>query len=498
MEYESHHLAAVDLGSNSFHLIIAREEEGRPMVVDRIRDRVGLAEGLGPDGSLEESIQERALACLQRFAQRLEGIPAARVRAVGTATFRKAHPSTRFHARAQDALQRKIEVLGGREEARLIYLGVAHSLPGSGSQRLVIDIGGASTECIVGQGFQSQLEESLTMGCVTFTRQFFAKGTLTPKAFKRAKVEARVQLEPVEAAIRKAGWQEAVGASGTVQAVSALLLELGLTDGTITRKGLVQLRELMCDAGHVDDLEFEGMREDRRSVLAAGVAILEGLFESLQIERMSASPGALREGLLHDLLGRIHHEDVRGSTVVAFGSRLGIDELQASRVLSLARDLFDQVAEDWGLLPDHRELLGWSAWLHEVGLAVSYSGFHKHGAYLLEHADLTGFSRDEQLRLSLLVLLHRKRFRIELLDSLPPDERETLIELAILLRLSVAIHRGHRAEDVPPPSVSVGDEGDLLRIQFAPGWFEEHPLTQEDLARESEALEGIGITLEVS
>lgn len=490
-------VAAVDLGSNSFHMVIAREVEGQPVIIDRLRERVALAEGLTADGRLEETVQERALACLERFGQRLRGVSRQRIRAVGTATFRKARAAEDFHERAEAALGHEIEILGGREEARLVYLGVSHSLPGGDEQRLVIDIGGASTECIVGRRFESLLEESLAMGCVTFTRRFFPQGRLTAKAFKRARLEAELQLEPVEAALERAGWEVAVGSSGTIQAVAAILQQQGWTDGVITRSGLEQLRAALLEAGEVEALDLEGLKADRRPVIAAGVAILEGLFRTLGIQTLQPSPGALREGLLYDLLGRIRHEDVRGSSVIAFGARLGVDEKQAARVLATATALFDQVAGPWELEADHRDLLSWAAWLHEVGLAVSFSGFHRHGAYLLEHADLTGFSRDEQRRIAALVRQHRRKLRLELLEDFSEDLERVLTRLLVVLRLAVALHRGHRRHEVPVPEAQVGKDRERLTVRFQEGWLEEHPLTNEDLEREREAWAEVGLDLRV-
>ena len=490
-------VAAVDLGSNSFHMVIAREVEGQPVVIDRLRERVALAEGLRPNGTLAPKVQTRALRCLERFGQRLSEVADSRCRAVGTATFRKARGAEDFHSLAEHALGREIEILGGREEARLIYLGVSHTLPGGSEKRLVIDIGGASTECIVGQRFESLLEESLAMGCVTFTRRFFPEGRLTSKAFKRARLEAELQLEPIEAAYERAGWEVAVGSSGTITAVATILQQQGWTHGHVTRAGLESLRASLIESESVDRIELQGLKADRRPVLGAGVAILEGLFRTFGIETLDASPGALREGLLYDLLGRIHQEDVRGSSVVAFGARLGIDEMQAARVMGTATALYDQVAEEWGMGPHHRDLLSWAAWLHEVGLSVSFSGFHRHGAYLLEHADLTGFSRDEQARVAALVRQHRRKLRLELLEDFSPTVAVDLERLLVLLRLGVALHRSHRQQDVPVPDARVSRSGERLTLTFEEGWLEAHPLTRVDLESECELWAQAGFELRV-
>ena len=297
-------VAAVDLGSNSFHMVIARDVEGQPVVIDRLRERVALAEGLRPNGTLAPKVQTRALRCLERFGQRLSEVADSRCRAVGTATFRKARGAEDFHSLAEHALGREIEILGGREEARLIYLGVSHTLPGGSEKRLVIDIGGASTECIVGQRFESLLEESLAMGCVTFTRRFFPEGRLTGKAFKRARLEAELQLEPIEAAYERAGWEVAVGSSGTITAVASILEQQGWTRGGVTRTGLESLRASLLESESVNRIELRGLKADRRPVLAAGVAILEGLFRTFGIETLECVAFRFHPGLLVHRLGR--------------------------------------------------------------------------------------------------------------------------------------------------------------------------------------------------
>lgn len=486
-------LAAVDLGSNSFHMVIAREVEGQAVIVDRLRERVALAEGLSGDRHLDPKVEERAIACLLRFAQRLEGIPSSRVRAVGTATFRMMRGAKSFHERAVATLGHPIEVLGGREEARLVYLGVAHARPGEQEERLVIDIGGASTECILGKGFKVLRAESLSMGCLVFSERFFPRGEYSAKAFKRAKQEARFQLEPIEARLGKTSWRSAVGASGTILAIAGILETNKRGSGSISRAGLEWLRDRVLACGNLGQLEIEGLKDDRKPVLAAGVAILEGLFEGLGIETMHTSSDSLREGLMHDLLGRLHRSDVRGESVLAFGSRLGIDELQASRVMGLAKELFAQARETWALSDDDRDLLTWAAWLHEIGLAISYSGFQRHGAYLLQHADLTGFSRDEQQHLATIVRCHRKRVPQDVLNELAGKREQRLLRIITLLRLAVAIHRGHRSEDVPTPRLEI--KGKALALCFQSGWLESRPLTAEDLEREVDLLEPLGVDL---
>lgn len=488
-------LAAVDLGSNSFHMVVAEETEGQPTLVDRLRERVGLLEGLQQGGGIDPEVEVRALDCLARFRQRLIGVPSERVRAVGTATFRRVRDQGQFQLRAEEALGQAIEILPGREEARLVFLGVAHSLGHSSGRRLVVDIGGGSTEMIVGERFASELEASLSMGCVSWTERFFNKGKLTTKAFGRAELAARVEMEPVGAQLRALGWAEAVGSSGTILAVSGILKAQGWTDGTITSECLERLTKAMLDVGEASELGFSGLRPDRRPVLAAGLAILRAVFAGLDVESMRPSQGALREGLLYDLLGRLAHDDVRSQAVLAFGTRMRIDEQRAGAVRDAALAIFDQVQGSWSLGPGHRDLLSWAAWLHGVGLAMSYSGYHRHGAYMVAHADLPGFSREDRKRLAALVLSHRRRPKLEVYGPFEGAWQRVLPRLTLLLRVAVRLCRSGGAVPVSIPVAEARAE--RLQLVFGEGWLEQHPMTQADLAAEVESVRGLGLELAV-
>jgi len=488
-------LAAVDLGSNSFHMIVANEQDGVPRILDRLRDRVGLAEGVTADRKLDPEVGERVIECLERFGQRLRGIPSERVRAVGTATFRRMRRARRFLRQAEAALGHEIEVLTGKEEARLIYLGVAHSLAADAGRRLVIDIGGASTECIVGQRFETSLKDSLSMGCVTWTRRFFSKGTITKKRLERAELAAEQELVTIQSSYREVGWDDCIGASGTILAVADILERSNWAKGEITSSGLSKLSKAIVQAGHYEQLAFDGLRSDRRPVFAAGVSILRALFSVFGIERMRVSNGALREGLLYDLVGRIHDEDVRELSVAAFARRYAADEKQAERVVTTARAMFDQVAATWQLTPAHANVLAWAGRLHEVGLAVSYSGHHKHGSYLVANSDLSGFSIEEQDVLARLVAGHRRKIRSEVLDGLDDRDHRIVTRLLVLLRLAVSLHRSRGL--LLPPVPTLGLSGSVLRLVFPPAWIAAHPLTRADLEAESALISALGVRLEV-
>jgi exopolyphosphatase/guanosine-5'-triphosphate,3'-diphosphate pyrophosphatase len=485
-------LAAADLGSNSFHLVVAQEEAGEVRMVDRLRERVALAEGLGEEGDLDGEVAARALACLDRFGQRMKGMDAERVRAVGTATFRRLRRKG-FRAKAEEALGFPIEVVPGREEARLIYLGVAQTLGDDSGRRLVIDIGGASTECVLGERFESVHERSLSMGCVRWTMAHFPGGKISAKRMARARIAARLELEPIEEEFRRYGWSSCIGASGTIRAAAEIARRQGWGAGSLTREGLGKLEEALVQAGHIDAVHLEGLEPERQVVIAGGVAVLSAVFEGLGLEAMTISKGALREGVLYDLLGRIHHEDVRSRSVTEFADRFGVDSEQSRRVEDTATELFDQVESAWKLRGEERRLLGWGAQLHEVGLTISWLSYHKHGAYLVANADLRGFSRQVRDTLALLVRAHRRRPPVALIDDLPKHWRKRVRRIVLLLRLAVRLHRGRGATSLPRIELEL--DGTDLTLRFPEGWLDDHPLTRADIEDEARVLSPLGFAL---
>lgn len=492
-------VAAVDLGSNSFHMVIARVVGPDLRMLDRMREHVQLAAGLDEKRRLSPAAMERALTCLERFGQRLRDLPAARVRAVGTNTLRRAKNARELLTRARRALGHPIEVVSGREEARLIYLGVSHSLPHSAVRRLVIDIGGGSTECILGEGFESLREESLHMGCVAWGQRFFPRGQIERQRFKEAELAARQELETIEEQFRGAGWREAVGSSGTILSVGEVLRANGWSEQGITRAGLRKLRKALLGFSHTDQLlgSLPGLKPERASTFPGGLAILSALFDGLGIEQLTCAEGAMREGVLYDLLGRARHEDVRDRTIRRFEERFHVDLAQVSRVETTALALLDQVVDEWKLeRTAPRSLLAWAARLHEIGLAISYSHYQRHGAYLLENADMPGFSIDGKRVLAALILGHRRRLSRDWFPDLLGIGSERLLRLCVLLRLAVLLNRSRSPR--PLPRIALSAKRDKLTLEFPPGWLEEHPLTCADLEEEREYLEGVGYRLKVT
>jgi exopolyphosphatase / guanosine-5'-triphosphate,3'-diphosphate pyrophosphatase len=487
-------VAAVDLGSNSFHMVVARVVQGQIHVIDRIREGVRLAAGLDAKRELDAASRARALECLQRFGQRLRGIAPERVRAVGTNTFRQARKIAPFLARAERALGHEIDVIPGREEARLIYQGVAHDLADGAGRRLVIDIGGGSTECIIGEHLDPIETNSLYMGCVGYSLKFFPRGRIRATDLERAAIAARVEVQTIERRYRALGWHECRGSSGTALHVAALLRENGWGRDGITAKGLKKLARAMVAAGSLSRLELRGLDPSRVAVLPGGVAILQALFDGLGIELMTTAAGALREGLLYDLLGRMRHEDVRDQTIRRWSERYHVDVEQAGRVERTATAFLRQVAAAWRLdVAASRRLLSWAAQLHEIGLALSFTGYHKHSAYLVAHGDMPGFAIDDQNVLAALLLGQRRKFPAEALDALPPDRREATSRLSVLLRLSVSLNRSRSPVALPRLTLRARTRG--LDVAFPKRWLDRHPLTRADLEEDAGRLAQHGFTL---
>ncbi|MCB1734784.1 MAG: exopolyphosphatase [Gammaproteobacteria bacterium] len=488
-------VAAVDLGSNSFHLIVARVVDGQVQIIDRVREMVRLAAGLDETKLIADDAQERAIACLERFGQRLSDMPRGSVRAVGTNTLRAARNGEQFRRRAQAALGHPIEVIAGREEARLIYLGVAQGLQADDERRLVVDIGGGSTELIVGEGFKTVMRESVHMGCVSTSVKRFSNGEITARDMSRAILDARLELRPIQQAYLNSGWHLAIGSSGSIKSIGSICREAGLSeDGSITLEAMHTIRNHLVEAGHVDKINLPGLSDERRPVFAGGFAVLMGVFEAIGVQRMQVSKEALREGLLYDLLGRIRHEDARERTVNAIAKRFSVDVGQAERVARTAQSHLDRVGTEWGLDPvGDRDILRWAATLHELGLAVSHTQYHKHGGYLLAHADLSGFSRQDQRVLAALVRGHRRKFPLEAFEALPEPLQESARRLCLLLRLAVVLHRERSDRDDVEYALSVEDN--KLRLSFPEGWLDERPLTAADLKQEASRVKAAGYRL---
>jgi exopolyphosphatase/guanosine-5'-triphosphate,3'-diphosphate pyrophosphatase len=490
-------IAAVDLGSNSFHMIVAQIENEQMQVIDRLKEMVRLGAGLTKKKHLTHEASERALDCLSRFGQRLRDLPAESVRVVGTNTLRQVRDGGKFLRQAQAALGHRVEIIAGREEARLVYLGVAHGLAADDDQdkRLVVDIGGGSTELIIGQSMEAQARESLFMGCVSYSQRFFPDGKITEQAMNAALIAGRLEIRPYQTSYHASQWVQAVGSSGSIKSIRDVVQAAGWSDTDISRKSLKKLRKTLVQAGHIEELSLEGLSDDRKPVFAGGVAVLSAVFQALDIAQMRVSDLALREGLLFELLGSIHHHDVRDRTVDTLVLRYSLDDVQGQLVATTAASLLSQVQTSWDLAGEHNaQMLNWAARLHEIGLAISHGSFHKHGAYILAHADMPGFSRQQQKILSPLVGGHRRKLTEQLFHDLPKDNRKKNLRLCIILRISVLMHRGRSHAKKPALGISVKKRH--ISLSFPSGWLAGHPLTKAELAAEAQRLESVNYLLD--
>ena len=487
-EYKT--LAAIDLGSNSFHMQVGRVEGDQLFYLDSIKESVRLASGLTANKMLDAASQRRALNCLARIGERLQGMPAGAVRAVGTSALRVAKNSNEFLTKARASLGFDIEIVAGREEARLIYLGVSHSLPLTQTPRLVVDIGGGSTECIIGTGYDPQERESLRMGCVVYTKQFFPDGAIDKASMRAADTAARIEIQIIARQFRaNAGlplWREAVGSSGTARALGEICRLNGHSDGAISLSGLRWLRDQLLKAGQIEKLELDGLKSDRQPVIAGGLVIMLALFEELGIESMTVAQGAMREGILWDLLGRVHDRDMRDITVSQFQRRYHIDGKQARRVNDLSRQLARGLAPQ--LDDDALRALAWAALLHEIGISIAHSGFHKHGAYILENADMPGFSRRDQIRIAALVRASRGG-----LNKLSLSRHDENWPIILCLRLAVLFNSGRNNLTLPKMRLECLDGACELRIPAV--WLNENPLTQAALNDELKAWRAVTPTI---
>ena len=479
--------AAVDLGSNSFHMVVANVVDGRALIVDRIKEMVRLAGGLDEKTRLTDEAMATALQCLEKFGQRIKTIPTSNIRAVGTNTLRQARNGVEFLSQANAALGHKIEIISGREEARLVYVGVANTIFNDKDKRLVVDIGGGSTELIIGKGFDADITESLFMGCVNISQRFFKDGEITTKRLRKARIAALQELENVQAIYHHYGWDKSVGTSGTIRSILDVIIAKGWNDSVICLESLSELRKSLISFGHINKIDFETLPENRKPVFVGGVVVLSAVFEALEIKSMEYSDGALREGLLYDQIGRQHDIDVRDKTVNRLMNRYSVDVEHAERVEKITKHLFKNATSEWQLeKKEDLKTIRWAARLHEVGLAIAHSQYHKHGAYLLSNSDMPGFSRQEQVLLSILVRLHRRKIFLDLFEQVTDDVKNKLIKLIIILRLAIVLNRSRNAIKIPGIDIKI--KGETIELNFQDNWLIDHPLTEADLETEKNYL----------
>ncbi|MDO4937786.1 MAG: Ppx/GppA phosphatase family protein [Sutterellaceae bacterium] len=478
---EVHLLGAVDLGSNSFRVEIGRVDGDRIVTESYWKETVRLAGGIDENGAFTPEIQQKALNALARFREKLEGIPAKNIRAVGTQALRVAKNSIEFLPKAEAVLGHPIEIIAGREEARLVFSGCAHTLPPSSEKRLVVDIGGASTELIIGCGYMAKECESFHVGCVNTSLQFFPDGKITAKALKEAQLHAQAEFEEAAQEFSNRNWDAAYGSAGTIGAVAEIGHAAGLTNGVVTPALLKELKKELIEIGDIHKIRFPGLKEDRREVIAGGLAVLSAVFETFKIKEMRPAQGALRVGLLYDMLGRQEQRDTRDSTVTSLIKRSGIDKQQAARVAALADKFFTDLDAD-SHSHDDRKLLQWAAMLHETGRLISPSSYHRHSQYILMHSDLPGFSRLDQAVMGNLVLSQRGNLRKVSASLVNPS----MVNMIMALRLAVIFAHARRTVHLPEITLKrVEENGQTVFIlSIDSQWLARHPLTNYLLEQE--------------
>jgi exopolyphosphatase/guanosine-5'-triphosphate,3'-diphosphate pyrophosphatase len=487
-------LAAIDLGSNSFHMVVARLQNNQLQTIDAIKEMVRLAAGLNEKNMLSDAKRAEALECLSRFGQRIKDLPAQNVSAVGTNTLRKARNSASFLEAAEKALGYPINIVAGREEARLVYQGVAHSLAQTEDFRLVIDIGGGSTEFIIGRAYNPIMMESLNMGCVNFTNKWFASGEITEEKIQSAIIDGRRKLEWISDEYQEHGWQECIGSSGTIKTIARILSENYDTHGNIDYEHLKKLSELFVTAGHIDHIILPGLSENRAPVIIGGLCVLMAAFEELQIESMQASVGALREGLLNDMFESSKGHDIRIDTVRDFEVRYQIDVAQSTRIRYTALHLFDQLELDAAENEYLRLVLLWAAELHEIGLSISHTNYPNHSGYIVEQSDMPGFSREMQNTLGLMLRLQRGKMKAELIEGLPRLQKDIELNI-ILLRIAIILERSRDWDS--SRQVNFTRDQNSIQLKFPKKYLKTHPLTRADLQQEIQEVAKIGFNLTI-
>jgi exopolyphosphatase/guanosine-5'-triphosphate,3'-diphosphate pyrophosphatase len=488
-------VAALDIGSNSFHLVVARIVAGSVQILHRVKQKVRLADGLDDDGVLSNESMQKGLDTLSVIAESLQGFEPEYVRVVATHALRRASNAKDFLKAAKGIFPFPIDVISGAEEARLIYQGVAHTNHQHG-QRLVVDIGGGSTEFIIGEDFDTKILRSLQMGCVSYTNRFFKQGELKAKTFDKAITCARQELEMIDKQYKQIGWKTCIGTSGTIKVIIELAAQLDSTnrEDRVSLSDLYTLKDLCCAAGNSRDLKLQGLAEDRQPVLAAGLAILIGIFKSLKIDQMEFSPAALREGVLYEMEDHLQQVDIRERSAESLATRYDVDVQHAKRVLATTMAMYQQIKKSWKIdNTELKNLLAWSALLHEVGLQINTRGIQRHSGYILQNIELPGFGQEQQNLLATLARFHRKKIKAVEIPEFTILAHEQVYKLISLLRLGVLLNI--KRQDGILPDICLMAQGNDLSIQFPKGWLQQKPIFSADIERECVYIQELGLNL---
>jgi len=485
-------IAAVDLGSNSFHLVIARIVDGALQLLHREKQKVQLADGLDEQQMLSDEAMTRGLNVLKQFADTLKGVPPQAVRVIATYTLRRAKNANQFLHKAKTVFPFPIEVISGQEEARFIYQGVAH-FEHYAEQRLVMDIGGGSTEFAIGIDFKPLKLASRNMGCVSYAKQFFARGKISDKRFERAVLHAEQELENIVNAYRSAGWQQAVGTSGTIKTIKDIVSGLGWHPHCIELEHLLKIKQLILKVDSCELLDLPGLTEDRKLLLAPGLAILIAAFQMLGIEQMVYVDAALREGVLYEMSDRLQHKDIKSHTIQSLVKRYAVDIAQAKRVQKTALELFVQVQQPWQMDASWAQLLSFAASVVEIGLQINSSSVQRHSAYILYNANLPGFNQEQQQLLACLVRFHRRKIKPEDFPDFYLYSAQDLCYALVIFRLAILLNQKRRDDMLPQLCVSVSER--TLQLQLPEPWMTQQTLLVADLVSEQQFLKRLDFTL---
>ena len=489
-------IACVDLGSNSFRLQICRNANGSLQVVDSVKETVRMAAGFDANKNLSEASRKKALHCLMRFGERLRGFSPERVRAVATNSFRVMNNVSPFLRDAEAALGFAIDIIAGREEARLIYTGVLHSLPFNGRQALIVDIGGGSTEFVIGKTARPAVAESLPLGCVAYSVRFFADGQVNEHNFQAAINTARAEIQRISGSLKTVGWDFAVGTSGTARTIRNIILERFGVD-KITRQHIDLLGQELVTAGRAENTHWQGLTDDRMPIIAGGLSVLTAVFAELSLTEITVTDAALRDGVFYDLIGRTPNNDLRDETVAEFQRRYRIDTLQAARVKDIALYYWQILSTQLTTADSDywQHCLLWAANLHEIGLSIAYTAYHKHSAYILDHADMPGFSRTDQQHLAMLVLAHRGDLK-KIQDMIGDKPQQYLAVMA--LRLATLFCRGRKDFRLPEKlRLNFDLHQQHCDLSIDRQWLTDNPLTAQALVFETDAWQKIGVAFQI-
>ncbi|TCP91232.1 exopolyphosphatase/guanosine-5'-triphosphate,3'-diphosphate pyrophosphatase [Cricetibacter osteomyelitidis] len=492
-------IAAIDLGSNSFHMIVARIVNGSIQILSRLKQKVQLAKGLDENGVLNQDAITRGVNCLALFAERLQGFKPENVKVVGTYTLRRAVNNEEFLRQAKAVFPYPIHIITGKTEAEMIYSGVSHTQPEQG-RKLVVDIGGGSTEMIIGDNFTPLIAESRHMGCVSFAKKFFPNGDITPQYFDNAYQCALSKIEALAWQYRQLGWQSVLGSSGTIKTVQQVIMANISKDGMINRERLQQLKELTLLAKNMNDLQLGGLVEERTDVFVPGLAILMAVFDTFGIETMRYSDGALREGVMYSLEKAFQVANIRQRTANSLAKQFNIDQFQARRVHQSALYLFENY-QPWcnvNYVNEMRDILLWASQLHEVGIVINHKGLQRHSAYILQNSELPGFDSEQQRLLATLVRNHIQTFNFA---EIPPFGRyhsKDVLALIRLFRLAIILNKPRQAT-VTTENFSLKIDRTLnnWQLQFNDAYLKHNPLIRNELNAENKFLKEQGLGLEV-